>query len=61
MLKEGTAKVRLGSYLVQKEKNLVQLGFLFIGIAQTNKVLLGFSSIEFAELKHDGVLISLKC
>ena len=46
MLNEGTAKVRLGSYLVQKAKN---------------KVLLGFSSTECAKIKDGGVLIFLKC
>ena len=57
MLKEGMAKVRLWSYLVQKAKNWVQLGFSFHWNC-SNKVLLGFSSIEYAKIKHDGVLIS---
>ena len=50
MLKEGTAKVWLGSYLVQKVKSRYSWGLLSIG----------FSSIEYAKIKHDEVLISLK-
>ena len=59
ILKEGTAKVRLGSYLGQEEKNRYNWGFF--GWNCSNKVLLGFSSIEYAKIKDDGVLISLKC
>ena len=58
MLKEGTAKVRLGSYLAQKLKKQVRPGFSFHRNC-SQKVLLGFSSIEYAKIEHDEFLITL--
>ena len=56
MLKEGTGKVRLRLYSKTKKLRIVQIAHWNC----SNKVLLGFSSIKYAKIKHEGVLISLK-